>query len=80
MDSIGDGCWTNLISSLEERYGPRARVVENNSAISRPLEVHPGMSSVLDNIYRSPGDADYPLWRIRCRVMLVSIRVSNLFY
>jgi hypothetical protein len=85
VDSNSDRGWTDLMSSLEERYGPRDDVpcvAENNYAITRPLGTHPGISTALNNISRSPTEADYPLWRIRCRVTLDSgsFCVSNLFF
>jgi hypothetical protein len=74
--------WTELISSLQERYGPRETpCVAKNHPAMRPHAMDTSMCSVLDVIHRSPTDADYPLWRIRCRVIfgITLVRVSNLF-
>ncbi len=83
IDTNEDRGWSRLIDSLNERYGPRdksPRIVGDSPAVRRPLDMHPGMTSVLDNSSRSATVDDYPLWRVCCKVSLVVVLVVYLTF
>jgi hypothetical protein len=71
MDENSDeGGWGDLLASLEKRYASDSGIAEGTHTREQPLESHPIASSI-DNIVRQlPRTDDYPLWRIRCKVIL----------
>ena len=70
LNQEGDD-WVDLVASLEKRYASTNRVAEGDRN-ERPLESHPTIASAMDKITHFPTSGDYPLWRVRCKVILPS--------
>jgi hypothetical protein len=72
LDREGD--WLDLVESLEERYtvdSEMAHRVVNDDRNKRPLD--PTIIASIDKTTRLPGNDDYPLWRVRCKVFLIRV-------
>jgi hypothetical protein len=68
------GGFVDFVASLEERYvsgsGTANYVAGENDRIERLLESHPAIAESIDNIIRLPTIDDYPLWQVRCKVLI----------
>jgi hypothetical protein len=69
-----EGSWDDFLASLERRFSSDSRPARGTAAgpptLENPLATHPAIASTMDNIYRLPRKDDYPLWRVRCKVIL----------
>ena len=76
-NSNREGNWVDMtIASLVERYGPKPHEVigGNTSELEQPLASHSdALASAIDRITRWPTIDDYPLWRVRCKVIFTDI-------
>jgi hypothetical protein len=60
--------WSNLVSSLNERFASGSRTTHGTAEGNDHLANHPTIAASIDNINRLPTEDDYPLWRVRCKV------------
>jgi hypothetical protein len=82
-EGSNQGGWSNLVSALEERFasekGTTHGAAEGNIRGDQ-LARHLGNAAFIENITRLPTGDDYPLWRVRCKVILLLKVVSYLRY
>lgn len=71
MDENSNQGWSDLCSSLEERFASGRGGIQDQGVHSRDdllANLDPAIAASIDNITRLPTDDDYPLWRVRCKV------------
>ena len=71
--------WSHLVSSLEERFSSGSGATNRDIHRNNPLASNPAIVASIDNISRLPTANDYPLWRVRCKVISFFL-VKYIFY
>jgi len=72
-----------FIAALEERYSSHGRGITATERFAEGNPLDPVVTSCVDNITRLPTHDDYPLWRVRCKVILAGVSfvyVTYIFY
>jgi hypothetical protein len=71
-DNSNQEVWSNLISSLEERFVSGGERIHGTAEHRNDHLAHqPAIAAAIDSATRLPTEDDYPLWRIRCKVTAI---------
>ena len=64
-----DSSRSNIFKYVEERYSQNAPCITNTRG---SLETNPSIISAIHNVMYSPSSNDTPLWRVCCKVPIIS--------
>lgn len=74
-ENSNQGGWSDLVSSLEERFASGSENTNGTKEghgsdhMDNYLARYPALAAAIDNITCLPTQDDYPLWRVRCKVI-----------